>query len=455
MSIDSSLVEAVSKQVRLENVPFTFLSVSTDTRKQVEQSLFVPLKGERFNGHQFLDQAIAAGAIAAFWDEGESLPDQLPDSFQVYFVEDTLVALQQLAKTYRNQVNPFIIGITGSNGKTTTKDMICELLGGEELVHKTLGNLNNHIGVPLTLLAMPKDCKYAVIEMGMNHAGEIALLSEIAQPNAAVVTNIGEAHIEHLGSREGIAAAKMEIATGLKQQKWLIVDGDERLLSDYEDWNPVKIGFSDDVDVPLTEIQSVGSGYTFSLGSEKGWRIHLLGKHNVKNIAYAIWIARKLGISQTIIQERINKIKISGMRLEQVSGPNGSTFINDAYNANPTSMKAAIKTIKELPGYQERVLVLGDIYELGPDEEFLHKSVAEVIDRPITVVITVGEKGRWIYIALEEKECDCLRTYHATSVEEAARHLNQYLKQDTVVLLKASRRLALEHVLPAVKGGHQ
>lgn len=156
MSIDSSLAEAVSKRVRLENAPFTFLSVSTDTRKQAEQSLFVPLKGERFNGHLFLHQAIAAGAIAAFWDKGETLPDQLPDSFQVYYVDDTLVALQQLAKTYRNQVNPFIIGITGSNGKTTTKDMICELLGGEEVVHKTLGNLNNHIGVPLTLLRCHK-----------------------------------------------------------------------------------------------------------------------------------------------------------------------------------------------------------------------------------------------------------------------------------------------------------
>lgn len=190
--IEARLVESVANRTRLQDGPVSFHSVTTDSRNDSKTALFVPLSGERFNGHHYLESAIESGAIAAIWQENEPVPMSIPASFQLYFVDDPLHALQELAQRYRDEVNPYVIGITGSNGKTTTKDIVFQLLGGEPFVHRTAGNLNNHIGVPLTLLSMPKECKFAVVEMGMNHAGEISLLSKLAKPDLAIVTNIAK-----------------------------------------------------------------------------------------------------------------------------------------------------------------------------------------------------------------------------------------------------------------------
>ncbi|ALA54741.1 UDP-N-acetylmuramoyl-tripeptide--D-alanyl-D-alanine ligase [Shouchella clausii] len=453
MKIDASLLKSIAKGSRLKEDRRGFSGVSTDTRQRMENGLFVPLKGERFDGHRFIEQAIEAGATGALWKEQEPVPEQLPETFQLYYVEDTLKALQALAQAYREKVNPFVIGITGSNGKTTTKDIVASVLAGTAAVHKTKGNLNNHIGVPLTLLAMPEDCTYAVVEMGMNHAGEISTLTQIAKPNAAIITSIGDAHIEHLGSREGIAAAKMEIADGLIKESWLLFDGDEPLLSPYNEQAETTVGFSDQAATKISDVKTLENGYVFYLNGAR-WQLTMLGKHNVKNAAYAILLAQKLGFSNAMIQKQLSSLAITGMRLEKLKGPNGSTIINDAYNANPTSMKAAIETVKELPHYKRRVLVLGDIYELGQDEEALHKSVATAIEPPITDVVTVGKKGRWIYEAQLDKKDSRISLVHADTVVEAAEILKPYYTKDTVVLIKASRGLALEEVLPAVKGGN-
>ncbi|MBM7837555.1 UDP-N-acetylmuramoyl-tripeptide--D-alanyl-D-alanine ligase [Alkalihalobacillus xiaoxiensis] len=455
MSIHSRIIEPLASRVRLTNQEIEFRGVTTDSRKRVEQALFIPLVGERFNGHHYVTGAIEAGAVASLWQEDEPVPTNLPADFQLYFVADTLDTLQQLAKVYRKQVDPFIIAITGSNGKTTTKDMVYTVLGGKGYVHKTEGNLNNHIGMPLTLLAMPSDCQFAVIEMGMNHFGEIEKLSKIAEPNAAIVTNIGEAHIEFLGSRKGIAKAKMEIVEGLIKEHWVLVDGDEPLLDAYIMPEKKSVGFGDQVSEPITDLQATESGYSFCFAGYDGWSLPMLGKHNVKNVAYAIWVAQQLGIDNEQINSRLQSLKVSGMRLEQVSGPNGSLFVNDAYNANPTSMIAAIKTIEEMTHYRDRVLVLGDIYELGTNEKELHESIAEGINDSFKAVICVGDKARWIYDAIERKQLQSLKLYEVQSVEDAAHYLKPYLNKDTVVLLKASRRLELEQVLSAVnEGGH-
>lgn len=455
MSIHSRIVEPLANQLRISEKAIEFQSVTTDSRKRVEQALFIPLVGERFNGHHYLTAAIEAGAVASLWQEEEPVPEHLPDTFQLYFVTDTLKTLQQLAQAYREQVDPFIIAITGSNGKTTTKDMVYTVLGGKEKVHKTEGNLNNHIGMPLTLLAMPNDCRFAVIEMGMNHFGEIETLTKIAQPNAAIVTNIGEAHIEFLGSRAGIAQAKMEITAGLIKEQWVLVDGDEPLLDSYSISEKKAIGFQLQASERITNLQPTEEGYTFHFLGYEHWSLPMLGKHNVKNVAYAIWIAQQLGIENDLINKRLSSLQVSGMRLEKVSGPKGSLFVNDAYNANPTSMIAAIETMKEMPNDREKVLVLGDIYELGLNEKELHESIADAVDSSFQAVICVGEKARWIHDAIEQKDLQSLDLYHVKDVKEVTNYLNKYLKQDTVVLLKASRRLELEQVLSAVKeGGH-
>ncbi|WP_099301149.1 UDP-N-acetylmuramoyl-tripeptide--D-alanyl-D-alanine ligase [Bacillus sp. Marseille-P3800] len=450
--IESKMVESVAKQVNIQQDVRSFECVTTDSRKQAKHALFIPLVGDRFNGHHYLQAAIDSGATGSIWQEDEPIPTWLPADFQLYFVENSLVALQKLAQVYRDAVNPYVIGITGSNGKTTTKDIVFQLLGGEPYVHRTAGNLNNHIGLPLTLLSMPRDCKFAVVEMGMNHAGEISLLSKLARPDLGIVTNIGEAHIEHLGSREGIAKAKMEMLDGLKPNGALVMDGDEPLLESFQQQETISIGFGAAATETISDVKQTNEGYTFSFLGESFWHLPLLGKHNVKNAAYGMWIAQRLGVPDSLIKARLAQTAITGMRLERVEGPEGSIFINDAYNANPSSMKAAIETVKSMSGFHKRIAVLGDIYELGPDEEALHRSVAEAIDAPITDVICVGEKAFWIYDELKKQHGSVAIDY-VEKVEDVAALIRPHLIHDTVVLLKASRRLALEQVLSAVKGG--
>ena len=217
-------VGAVNDSTQWEDL--TIENVQFDTRKSTKGSLFVPLKGAN-DGHDFIHSAIENGATASFW----SAPlDQAPAHFPVIQVEDSLLALQQLAKYYLEKIGPKVVGITGSNGKTTTKDMTEAVLSAKYNVHKTQGNFNNHIGLPITILEMPSDTEVVILEMGMNHAGEIELLSKLAQPDIAVITMIGESHIEYLGSRAGIADAKMEITAGLKETGCLIFPGEEPLL---------------------------------------------------------------------------------------------------------------------------------------------------------------------------------------------------------------------------------
>lgn len=216
MSIAHHLIKSISTHLRLtEDVNALFSSVSIDTRSLQEGALYVPISGERFDGHQFIEKAIEEGAQASIWQKDIPVPASLPAEFQLYFVEDTLLALQKLAKLYRKEVNPKVIGVTGSNGKTTVKDMLASILSYAGTTYKTQGNYNNHIGLPLTILGMPADCQFLILEMGMSGFGEIHLLSTLSEPDAAIITNIGESHMEQLGSREGIAKAKAEIRDGL------------------------------------------------------------------------------------------------------------------------------------------------------------------------------------------------------------------------------------------------
>lgn len=428
-----------------QNVPSTPIQgVMTDSRQKVSNGLFIPIIGERFDAHQFIMQAIEQGAVAALWDKKHDIPAQTPEDFVFFLVEDTTVALQTLAQAYRQKVNPHVIGITGSNGKTTTKDLMQAVLNEQFITHATIGNFNNEIGLPLTILQMDPTTEMLVLEMGMNGFHEIELLSKIAKPDDAIITNVGESHIEHLGSRAGIAQAKLEITNGLKQDGLLVIDGDEPLLTAYQGHsNTIRCGVHEENDYIISDVTLNQNGTTFSLQGQERFDIPLLGEHHAKNASFVIALAKKLGIDTTIIQKGLLQLQYSSMRFEKITGIHGVTLINDAYNASPTSMKAAIDVLKKIVGYNQKVLVLGDILELGNLSEEMHRSVAKVIEAPINVVYTYGEAAKVITEQVQ-RNCPDIQISHFTDREELITTLKKLTNKDTIILFKASRGMAFE-----------
>ncbi|WP_313639312.1 UDP-N-acetylmuramoyl-tripeptide--D-alanyl-D-alanine ligase, partial [Paenibacillus sp.] len=331
-----------------EAVNTTLTGVVTDSRKITTGCLFVPLTGDKFDGHHYAAAALAAGAAGTLWqrDKGPA-----PEGGGVIIVEDTLEALQKLSAAYLNEVAPKVVAVTGSNGKTTTKDIIMALLEMQYKVHKTEGNFNNHIGLPLTILSMAEDTEIAVLEMGMSSRGEIALLASLATPDVAVITNVGESHLLQLGSRKEIARAKLEIVEGLKPGGLLIYNGDEPLLTEVmqestfeapERMISFRFGLNGDNDDYPTGMMSHSGGMTFtsSLHKEHAFTLPLPGQHNVVNALAALAVARHFGVTEQNVENGLSKLKLTGMRIEVIRTSFGLTLLNDAYNASPTSMKA-------------------------------------------------------------------------------------------------------------------
>ncbi|QAS51098.1 UDP-N-acetylmuramoyl-tripeptide--D-alanyl-D-alanine ligase [Halobacillus litoralis] len=424
----------------------TIDGIMTDTRKTAKQSLFVPIVGENFDAHEFIGEAIKQGAVAALWQNDRPLPKLVPTDFPVFFVEDTTKALQDLASYYLEEVKPVVIGVTGSNGKTTTKDMVASVLATRFVTHKTAGNFNNHIGLPLTVLSMEKETEAVVLEMGMDRAGEIAVLSKIAHPDHAIITNIGESHIENLGSREAIAQAKLEITEGLSESGLLIIDGDEPLLElKTQEKQTISCGFKEQADYVAVIEEMTDDMSKFTIGQHH-YQLPLAGKHNVKNASFVIALAERLELTPAEIQEGFQKLQMSAMRFEKHEGHNGSLIINDAYNASPTSMKAIIEVIRDLTSKSKKVLVLGDMFELGEHSRVLHASVAAAIDENIHTVFTIGEHSEEISKALRDHHAE-IETHHYNDKQALSHHVRSLLTTDTVVLIKASRGMKLEELL--------
>ncbi|MFI8688461.1 UDP-N-acetylmuramoyl-tripeptide--D-alanyl-D-alanine ligase [Rossellomorea sp. NPDC077527] len=428
--------------------------VSIDTRKIESGNLFVPFKGENVDGHQFVRQAIENGASAALWDINVPNP---PEDIPVLVVEDPLLALQALANKYRHELDLKVVGITGSNGKTTTKDIVANLLSVKYRVHKTQGNYNNHIGLPLTILSLPQDSEVAVLEMGMSGFGEIELLSEISQPDAAIITNIGESHLQDLGSREGIAKAKLEIVKGLKPEGLFAYYGDEPLLQEGVKGlgltHMETFGRSESNTIYPTKIEMNNHGSYFETSFAEGETFFLpvLGQHNIHNALAGILIARHFGLSVDEMKEGLQSLKLTQMRMEMLEGKKGESIINDAYNASPTSMKAAIELVAELEGYRTKILVLGDMLELGDNEEEFHQEIGRMIDgEKIQQVFTFGHLGSLIAKgALENLQED--RVHSFTDKESLTNKLSSILKGDELILFKASRGMKLEEIIDNLK----
>lgn len=431
--------------------------VSTDTRTLKPGQLYVPLKGERFDGHHFLTQAVANGAVASLWERSQPLPETAIPLIQV---DDPLQALQRLASAYRRQVNATVVAVTGSNGKTTTKDLLGAVLETRYRVHRTRGNLNNHIGVPLTLLSMAEETEVAVVEMGMNHAGEIALLSQIARPDIAVVTNVGDAHLEHLGSRAGIADAKLEIREGLRGNGILVYDGDEPLLQErlhQERRRLVSIGFNEGNAVHIKELELEGDEGIRFQSATTGYRFHLAlpGRHNAMNAMMAVAVGRLLNLSDEEIQQGLERAEVSGMRLERLVAANGMAIINDAYNASPRAMKAAIDLLVSLPSERKKWALLGDMLEMGTEEEQFHREVgAYAAKRGVEKIFTLGRRGRWIAAGAEAAGTETT-TIHCENAAVAAAQLQREGDASVTLLVKASRGARLEAVVQQLVEGEK
>ncbi len=440
--VNGELRELSANQIEISGV-------SIDTRTVNEGNLFIPIIGEKFNGHEFVVQAIDKGARATLWQKNQPNP---PQEFPLIYVDDTLVALQQLAKHYRDSLSIKVVGITGSNGKTTTKDMVTSVLSTSYKVQKTEGNLNNHIGLPLTILRLEADTDIAVLEMGMSGRGEIELLSTLGRPDAAIITNIGESHLLDLGSREGIAEAKLEITAGLAENGALFIHGDEPLLTERvrnTSFQVITFGSSDKCDYFSQNVQQKNEGTFFSMNKEQGaeFFIPVLGKHNVNNALAAIAVAQSLNVSIPNITTGLKQIKITGMRTELIEGKDGVHVINDAYNASPTSMRAAIELLQDLKGYSRKIVVLGDMLELGEQEHEFHYEIGRDIQpNQIDYVFTFGELGSKIALGAKENFTED-KVFATLDKQELINKLKAVVYENDIVLVKASRGMKLEEVV--------
>jgi len=439
--------------------------VSTDTRSLRPGQLFVPLRGERFDGHEYIGAAIGAGAGAALWDKAVPLPEGAAIPFLL--VEDTLAALQRLASGYlKESLSARVVAVTGSNGKTTTKDLITSVLATRFAVHKTEGNYNNHIGLPLTLLSAPAGTEALVLEMGMSGFGEISLLSNIARPDVAVVTNIGESHLLHLGSRANIAKAKLEIADGLKPGGTLVYFGDEPLIAEAlrdRALDPATklVTFGEEAGndwvARYVRVTAEGTRFTAAGEAEAELELPVPGRHNAVNALAAVAVGRLFGLSLEEIGAGLRQAKMTGMRIERSAAWNGAVVLNDAYNASPTSVRAAIDLVAGLTGYRRKWLALGDMLELGETEAELHGAVGAYVD-------PAKADGALFYGPLSKHGAENAAANYPG--EGAVRHFDRKddltacllaeLGPDDLVLVKASRGMKMEEVVSALqKGGRE
>jgi len=425
--------------------------VSIDTRTISKGDLFIPFRGEAVNGHKYVEQAFEKGAAATLWLKDEPNP---PKDKPVLLVEDAEVALQQMARAYRQKHQAKFIGVTGSNGKTSTKDILASMLTPFYKVQKTIGNFNNQLGLPITLLNLEEDTEIAVLEMGMSGFGEIEFLTKLAKPHFAVITNIGEAHMQDLGSREGIAKAKFEIIQGLNAEGFLFYDGDEPLLQnlvkEQTQLNSKAFGFQSSNDLVATSIETTEKGSHFKVTGELNgeFSIPVLGKHQVKNSLIALLIGKMLGLTEAQIQQGLSKVSLTDMRMQLVPTKNGILFINDAYNAAPTSMEAAIQFVQSTSLRDDKWLVLGDMLELGDDEKPFHEQIVNVIDvNEISRVCLYGPRMKWLYNQLQQNFSNDKLIYSENSYEKIIQYINEYANEKTLILLKGSRGMKLETIL--------
>lgn len=429
---------------------FEHLRVSrmqSDSRKVRSGDLFVALKGAKADGHDFAETAINHGAVAAL--VSRPISEKLPS----IEVEDTLRAYGEIAAGYRKLTGVKVVGITGSVGKTTTKEMTASVLEAVYHTAKTEGNHNNNLGLPMTIMDMPENTEVAVLEMGMNHSGEMEYLSDIARPDLAIITNIGTMHIEHLGTREGILQAKLEIMRGMPDDGAGVFNGDEPLL-----WNIRAIGKhkkyyygieNHACDVTATDIVELDDGVRFvvhGFGQQFELFVPMLGRHAVYNALAATTVGLLLGVKPEQIQARFSSFHNTGMR-QKIYVKNGVTIIEDCYNAGPESTEAALDVLAGIKTDGRRIAVLGDMLELGNRSAAEHYRIGRLAVGKADLLLTYGEHSVRTLTGAITGGMNPKNTDHFDTHEDMAHMLKMRVSEGDVVLFKGSRGMRMEKVL--------
>ena len=425
-------------------------NIAIDSRKAKLGDVFIAIIGENLDGHKFMQSALDNGCKTFIKNRSNSIKFESSD-INLIEVDDTTIALGDIAKYYKEKFVIPYIGVTGSVGKTTTKDMIYAAISNNFDTLKNEGNFNNHIGVPLTLFNLNKKHECAIIEMGMSNFNEIEYLANIVNPKIGVISNIGLSHIENLGSQDGILKAKLEITTNFDENNILILNGDDEYLSKVckEDcnYNLKTFGFNSNNDVYCTEYIMSEDSINFKCiinGKEEAIFIPTVGKHNIYNAMAAILVGLTLGMELEDIKLGLRGFTASKMRLD-IFKKDDLTIINDAYNASPDSMKAALDILGR---YQKRrVAILGDMFEMGEHSEYGHRLVGESSINNVDVLITVGDMSKFIGDEAKKLGLDNNNIHHFENKELAIESLNNLINKDDVVLVKASRGMKLEQIV--------
>jgi UDP-N-acetylmuramoyl-tripeptide--D-alanyl-D-alanine ligase len=422
-------------------------SVTTDSRSVRSGDLFIALAGENFDGHNYIRDAVNAGAAGAIYSKDSPLYKE--DASRVFIkVADTLTALGDLARAYRGELGATVIGVTGSNGKTTTKEMTRHLLSGRLAVVASPASFNNFIGVPLTLFEADAATRVAVIEMGTNAPGEISRLAEIAEPDVAVVTNVGRTHLEGLSSIEGVARAKAELVAALDREGFAILNADDELVArmgKVSDAQVVTFGIERPADVFADNIERTESGFSFRINGAVDAVLSVPGRHNIYNALAAIAVCRRLGLELPYLAEKLSGFTLPKMRLEERT-IGGVLFVNDAYNANPESTAGAIEELAERKGTR-RILVFADMLELGEHSARLHGEVGQkAAAAGLDCLWATGDDARHAVAAAREGGMGDENACFFDSLEALARHLGGMMEEGDVVLVKGSRGRRLERL---------
>lgn len=419
-------------------------SIWTDSRSVEKNSLFIPIVGERVDGHNFIEQVFEKGALFTLSEKPLSLP------VPYVLVNSSLQALKDIAAFYLEQLNIPVIGVTGSVGKTSTKEMIASVLSQKYCTLKTDGNFNNEIGLPLTVFRLRREHEAAVLEMGISDFGEMSRLTAVARPDVAVITNIGLCHLENLKSRDGILQAKTEIFEGLKRNGAIVLNGDDdklQMVTEYNGISPVFFGMGESCHVRAEQVRSLGlKGSECVLMTPAGnieVRVPVPGAHMVYNALAACAVGLQMGLTLEEIRRGIEELKPVRGRINLIYGKK-YTIIDDCYNANPVSMKSSIDILSDALG--RKVCILGDMFELGEKEWELHKDVGCYINgREIGLLVTIGKLSRAIYeSAKQDEQCQCV---HFQNKEEALKALPMLLKKGDSILVKASHGMEFPEIV--------
>ena len=442
------------------NRDLPFRSVCTDSREAAEGTLFVALGGERVDGHDYIAAAVSSGNDCVLC---ERIPETKDRKYLAVVVDDSLRAVGELAKAYDRRINHRKVAITGSVGKTTTKEFVAAVLSEGFRVHKTEGNYNSNIGMPLSMLSMQNDTEVSVLEMGMSNRGEIEYLSRIAEPDIAIVTNIGSSHMEHLGSRENICHAKMEIVKGLKKGGTLLLNGDDPMLRAYltPDITPVFVGINSECDFRAVNVRECVGNTIFDIAYRgnlvRNVSIPVMGSHNVYAALFAFAVGIRLGLDEDVVLKGLNRYRPVGMR-QNIYNVGGITVIEDCYNASPESMRAAINVLESLSAQKKAgrmAAVLGNMYELGANTDAFHEEIGLYFARKGgSLLYTFGEYAEHIAGGATLGGIDpenIFRNSDTRRPDITGEMLLHSLRVGDTLLVKASRGAAAERVLEYLK----